>query len=99
MQAALKKILGSTPGSSASVLLSFPADLLFSKQLAYDSNDRLEYLGYALPGTLTAQPRWCIKKMVYTNGCQTSEGFANGIGFTDDNWSATWDDRASYSYS
>ena len=99
--AALKKVLGSDPSNSASFLLAFPADLLFTKKMSKDAQGRTEYIGYALPGTLVSQPKWCIKKLTWdSDGFLTDEGFADGIGFTDDNWSSVWNDRETeYTYS
>ena len=69
------------------------ADL--SQRIAYDVNGNAEYIGKAMPGTLTSAAAWQIKKCVYdVNNNIVSVGFPGG----DNSYLSVWDDRATYSY-
>ena len=61
---------------------------------AYNASGDLEYMGKAVPGTATTEPKWQIQKLVYTDGNLTGIYFADG----DMGFSKTWDQRESYSY-
>ena len=68
----------------------------YTKLIAYDSNDRPEYVGEANPGTATSASSWRIKKIAYdTNGNVTSVKWADG----NSNFDNVWDNRTSYTYS
>jgi len=96
----VKKIIESQFSDPSHVNLSFPADLLFTKKIAYvasgDGAGQIEYIGYSLPGTTESQPRWLIKKLTYDSSHrQTDEQFAGGAS----NFDQIWSNRASLSYS
>lgn len=92
---AIQKIREGDPDHLFHVLRSFPADLFFTKALAYDGSNNVEYIGYALPGSSKAAPVWMIKKITYSSGLATDEQFAGGEG----KFNQVWNDRASLSYS
>lgn len=94
---ALKKVLESDlSGTSEYMILAWPADLRFTKAMAYDGSNRLQYLGYALPGSSKAAPVWLIKLLTYNaGGYQTDEQYAGGKA----NFNQIWNDRASLSFS
>jgi hypothetical protein len=69
--------------------------------IAYDANDRPEYIGYAYPGTPKSAPGWQIQKRTYNvGGFVTDIQYANGS----NGYEQVWDDGAgtdyaSYAYS
>lgn len=63
---------------------------------AYDVSNRVEYVGYARPGTATDVAKWQILKYTYDGaGLVTSQLFAQGS----HDYSYVWDNRATYDYS
>jgi hypothetical protein len=71
-------------------------DLVHIKKFAKDASSRIEYIGYATPGSAETDPVWFIKKLSYdAGGFQQDELFADGNASFDKLWTL----RASYSYS
>lgn len=62
--------------------------------LRVDSAAGTTYTGYALPGSLSANPVWRIKRTVVA-GAITTITYASG----NSNFDKVWDDRATYTYS
>lgn len=93
---ALKKVLPNKPSDLEHYLSTFSTDLLLTQALAYDANNNVEYLGYALPGTSQGAPSWLIKKLTY-NGSNlvTDVKFANGVIAFDQ----IWNSRTGFTYS
>jgi len=92
---ALKKVLPSSPNDSEHFLSAFATDLLMTQAFAYNGSNLTEYVGYAIPGTNKAAPKWLIKKLTYSGSLVTDIQFANGVIAFD----SVWNDRASISYS
>ena len=69
--------------------------------VAYDANDRPEYIGYAYPGTAKSAPGWQIQKKTYdVNGLVTDIEFANGSNGYENVWDdGEGTDYAGYAYS
>lgn len=63
-------------------------------QLAYDGSGNIEYLGEALPGSLTSESKWRIAKLAYSSGNMTSMKYADSS--TD--FDKVWDNKATYTY-
>ena len=62
----------------------------------YDGNSLLIYVGQALTGSLTSEPKWAIQKLSYDgNGNLVSVLWANG----DYSYCYIWDNRTTYPYS
>lgn len=79
-----------------SVQYLLAGDLVHIKKFSKDSGGRMEYIGYATPGTAESASLWFIKKLTYdVAGFQTDELFANGNAMFDKVWTA----RTTYSYS
>lgn len=91
---ALKKVLSNQPSDLEYYLSTFGTDLLLTQAFAYNAG-LTEYIGYALPGTAKASPKWLIKKLTYSGSLVTDIQFANGVIA----FNSVWNDRASYSYS
>ena len=67
----------------------------FTTKFDYDVNGNLVYIGIARGGSLTSDPKWFIKQLNYSGSSLAGIACANGsIDFT-----AVWDNRATYSYS
>jgi len=78
--------------------ISFPFDETdLQRKIAYDANNRPQYLGRARAGALASAAEWQIQKLTYdlTTGLCTAIAFANGA----NDYNAVWNDRASYNYS
>lgn len=91
---ALKKIIPGSGSDGEHFLSSFATDLLLTQSIAYDASGNTEYIGYALPGTSKASPKWLIKKLTYDGSNRVTEvQFANGVIAFDQ----IWDNRASVS--
>jgi hypothetical protein len=80
---ALIKILEGRGGDLSHFLSAFPTQLLLRvisvKGTAGGANGNIEYLCYALPGTLKSEPKWLIKKFIYdVDGFQIDSLFADG---------------------
>lgn len=62
---------------------------------SYDSEGRIEYVGYAYPNTTTSELRWQIFKCTYdSNGRLITRIYGNGS----DDFSLSWDLRTTYNY-
>ena len=68
---------------------------ILTDRRAYDSNNLVEYIGWARPGTATSEAKWKIIKYVYVNFLRTETLFADG----DAEFDNVWDNHASLSYS
>ena len=80
----------------SSVFYLLAGDLVHIKKFSKDVSGRMEYIGYALPGTAEASPGWFIKKLTYdTASFQNDELFASGNASFDKVWTL----RASYTFS
>lgn len=80
---ALVKILEGRGEDLNHFLSAFPTQLLLRtvmvKGTAGGASGRMEFIGYALPGTAKTQARWLIKKLVYdSDGFQIDSIFADG---------------------
>lgn len=65
------------------------------QRIAYTSDGKQEYIGFAKPGTDVSASGWQIKKLSYSGFNIISILYAGGnLGFD-----KIWDDRESYSYS
>lgn len=60
-----------------------------------DGSDRVEYVGWALPGTDTGTSEWRIAKMSYTAGGNPELKWADGVA----TFTKEWDLKGDYSYS
>lgn len=70
--------------------------ILYKPAYSYDSDDNLIYIGEALPGTSSSEPKWRIKKLIYdSRGNVTYIETAFGSQLFD----KIWDNRTEYSYS
>jgi hypothetical protein len=67
----------------------------YTTKLEYDVNGNLVYIGIAASGTLTSQPLWFIKKLIWSGTSLTDMQCANGQITFD----KTWDLRSTYNYS
>ena len=63
--------------------------------LAYNSDNLVEYQGWANVGSSKADSIWRIKKLIYSGTNVTDEQWAKGNDYFD----KKWNDRESYSYS
>lgn len=68
----------------------------FKVRIAYDSSNRIQYVGEAAAGTATSATGWRIKKLTY-DGTSTR---VTQIDWADSNrnFDNEWDERESYSY-
>lgn len=78
----------------------FQAEGIFKQRIAWgttgNANGKQEYIGYAPPGSSTANACWIIKKFTYdVSGRITEVNFAGGS----DEFDKIWDNRTNYSYS
>ncbi len=71
------------------------ADLFITIIASVSGTSKLEYIGYAKPGTATSAASWQIKKISYSGNNTTSILFADGNTKFDN----VWDNRAALSYS
>lgn len=92
---ALKKVLPNNATDLEHFLSTFATDLLMTQAFAYDGSSQTEYIGFALPGTSKASPRWLIKKLTYSAGLVTDIQFAGGVVA----FNSIWNNRTSLSYS
>lgn len=92
---AIKKVLPNSATSLEHFISAFATDLLMTQAFAYDANSQTEYIGYALPGTSKASPKWLIKKLTYSGTLVTDIQFANGVIAFD----SVWNSRTGYTYS
>lgn len=67
----------------------------YTKQLAYDSSNNLEYLGIAKIGSATSGALWQIRRFTWSSNDLVTIEWTDGD-FEFDN---IWDNRASLSYS
>ena len=67
----------------------------YTQRLAYTGQGLVEYIGLALPGAATSAATWQIRKLVYTGTSVTSILWCDG----NNNFSNTWDNYDSHSYS
>lgn len=95
IESAVKKVLPSTPADLEHFISAFATDLLMTQAFAYDGSSQTEYIGYALPGTSKASPKWLIKKLTYSSGLVTDIQFAGGV----ISFNSIWTSRTGYSYS
>lgn len=66
---------------------------VFAKGSSGGANNKIEYLGKALPGTPTSSKLWQIQKWTYdANGFLTNIKFAQNSA----DFNFIWDDRANY---
>lgn len=91
------RIISFVPNSLTDPVLVYPllsvGDML--TQVEYDAAGAPLYIGRALAGSLTSEERWQIVKCTYdAAGNLTARQFAGG----DNDYSAIWDDRATYTY-
>jgi hypothetical protein len=71
-------------------------DLVHIKKFAKDGAGRMEYIGYATPGTDDGEAKWFIKRLSYdAGGFQVDELMAGGNASFDKVWTA----KATYTYS
>jgi len=78
--------------------ISFPFDETdLQRRIAYDANNRPQYIGRARPGALTSAAEWQIRKFDYDSDSErvVSITFAAGV----NDYNNVWDDRAALSYS
>lgn len=74
-----------------------PSQGLWTERIAYDANDRIQYVGKAVAGTTEGTTRWSIYRLAY-DGATTrivSKTWAGGE--TSMKWS--WTLRLTYTYS
>ena len=69
----------------------------YMQRTSYDSQNRIQYVGFAYAGTKTSENKWNIKKITYdgTSYRITEINFAGGS----NEFVFNWDNRTSYSYS
>jgi len=60
-----------------------------------DGSSRVEYVGWALPGTATSAETWRIAKLSYTAGGNPLLKWADGVA----TFTKEWDEKATYTYS
>lgn len=60
-----------------------------------DGSDRVEYVGWALPGTSTGASEWRIAKLSYTAGGNPELKWADGVA----TFTKEWDEKGTYTYS
>lgn len=60
-----------------------------------DGSNRVEYVGWALPGTSTGASEWRIAKLSYTAGGNPELKWADGVA----TFTKEWDEMGTYSYS
>jgi len=60
-----------------------------------DGSDRVEYVGWALPGTSTSASEWRIAKLSYTAGGNPELKWADGVS----TFTKEWDEKGTYTYS
>lgn len=104
LDSALIKILESKGGDLNHFLSAFPTQLLLRtimvKGTVAGAADRVEYIGYALPGTTKSEPSWLIKKNVYdATGFQTDSVFADGEAKFDKVFDTGASEYAAYTFS
>lgn len=68
---------------------------LLIEKMSYINDGFPEYIGKALPGTLSSSAAWRIKKLTYSGMNVTDIQFADG----DTNFDNIWDNRESLNYS
>ena len=62
---------------------------------AYDTSGRIEYVGYAIPGTTDSKSEWQIVKYAYDgNGRLTHRRYADST----DDFTKSWDSRSGYDF-
>jgi hypothetical protein len=67
-----------------------------AQRFAYDAEDRVEYVGYADPGTSESDAAWAIKKLTYSvTGKPTATTWAGGS----QERTKVWTDYAGLTYS
>ena len=64
-----------------------------SVNLAYDGSNKVEYVGYASPGSAGTDAAWQIQKLTYDTGNLATVRFAGKAQFNQ-----AWDSRASLTY-
>ena len=101
---ALIKILEGNGLDLNHFISAFPTHLLLRtrmvKGVAGGATDQVEYVGYALPGTSLAEPKWLIKKLIYDGtGFQIDNVFANGEAKFNKVFDANGSEWATYTYS
>lgn len=68
----------------------------YAKQIDFESSGSIIYIGEAVPGGLTSNPIWRIKKITFVNvECDTTVEWSNGTS----NFTSIWNDRLSLTYS
>ena len=63
-------------------------------RMAYDGSNQMIYVGEALPGSLSSEAFWRIRKLTYDGSNNTVVQWADGDGKFDN----IWDNRASLTY-
>jgi hypothetical protein len=99
VDAALYKIIEGRGDELGSFLSAFPTQLLLRyvqvKGTADGALGKVEYAGYATPGTTKAQPRWLIKKFIYdADGFLIDSVFADG----EAKFTKVWNDHSTITY-
>ncbi len=67
----------------------------YTKQLAYDADTNLEYLGIAKIGSATSAEEWQIRRFTWTDNNLVTIEWTDG----DFEFNNIWDNRTSLSYS
>ncbi len=67
----------------------------YTKQLAYDADGNLEFLGIAKIGSATSDAKWQIRKLTWTSNNLVTIEWTDG----DFEFNNVWDDRVSLVYS
>lgn len=88
------RLVGDNPVTNDNPLPVLDQERMYTEKLAY-TGDLPEYHGYASPGTPTSEPRWRIRKLIYSGNNVVGILYANGSTKFD----SVWDDRAGYDYS
>lgn len=65
----------------------------------YDGSNNLIYAGFAIPGTAEGTRAWQIKKLAYTGTNLVSVKWPELSSMPTTDYSFSWTDRATYTYS
>jgi len=67
----------------------------YKQFMSYNVDGMVEYIGLALPSSLSSESRWSIRKLTYSGTNLIEINFAGGS----NEMVFIWDNRSNYSYS
>lgn len=69
-------------------------DILYTRRVDFQNDDTLIYRGEADIGTLDAEPKWRVRRLLIASDDDVVEEYADGSAA----FNKIWDDRASFTY-